>query len=68
MTPKEKGTKEKFSPGVCVVATPGKLCTNLTLKTRWAWGAWWVQSEECANIDLGVRSSSPALGAEITNK
>ena len=29
-------------------------------------GAWVAQSVECATLDLGVVSSSPTLGVEIT--
>lgn len=30
------------------------------------WGPWLVQSVECATLDLGVVSSSPMLGVQVT--
>ena len=31
-----------------------------------SWGTWLAQSEDCVTLDLGVMSSSPMLGVEIT--
>ena len=53
-----------FLPGICV----GRNGHLLRWKD-WKWrGVWPGQSVECAASDLGVTSSSPMLGVEITLK
>ena len=50
---------------VCVLC---EMCINMYIKGIFIWGAWLAQSEEHVSLDLGVVSSSPMLGVEITLK
>ena len=46
--------------------TRGQEVAELGFELFGSWGAWLAQLEENVTLDLGIMSSSPTLGVEIT--